>query len=470
MNAELTTALKKYYGYDHFKTGQAEIIDAVLNGQNCLGILPTGTGKTLCYSLPTLMRGGLTLVVSPLIALMEDQAQRLNQRKKNCAVVLNSAVERKTQQEILQVLPTYNFLILSPEMLQSTRVVQALKKTRLQLAVVDEAHCLSQWGFDFRPEYLQILPTLKRLAVPKILALTATCTEQVTTDIENYLFERQPFTLVRLPVNRANIGLLVEELPDEATRFAHLEKLLSTTAGPGIIYCNTRKKTEELSADLNARGYQSSFYHGGLTSFERTVLQNQFKANQLQLMIATNAFGMGIDKDNLRFVIHYEMPGALESYVQEIGRAGRDGTESFALLYYVAGDERIHWHFAKMRAQAIDALKNKVPAVRTENKAVTEFWQKKVATQRHPEAVIDLLTQKETVRQSQQQTMLDYIHTTTCLRDFIASYFADPKPTHPNKCCQNDGLTLDLYAQPQTVPVPAVIEMTWQERLNLLFS
>lgn len=466
---DVTQALTQYYGYATFKPGQKEIIETILAGENCVGILPTGSGKTLCYSLPTFLRGALTLVISPLIALMDDQAARLNAIEKNSALVLNSLANRDIQDQLLERLRSLSFLILSPEMLQNPRVLGALKNVRIQLVVIDEAHCLSQWGFDFRPEYLQILPTIKALRIPQILALTATCTPQVAKDIAAYLFTKKSYQKIQYPVNRANIGLLVEHCASEEERFNQLLDVLQKVDGAGIIYCNTRKKTAELSAQLNEAGISACFYHGGLTGFERNLLQQQFKNNRLQIMVATNAFGMGIDKENLRFVIHYELPGSLENYVQEIGRCGRDGLPGFALLFYVPGDEHIHYHFAKKRQETLSNLQNGSEQGEEQVTSKAEqFWTKRAALDK--DKVVNLLTKKEDVHTLQRNAMLNYLTCEGCLREYIANYFADPKPAHPEKCCLNDGLTVQDYFSDKTISFSPEQKMTWQERLNLLFS
>lgn len=465
---DLTTALKEYFGYTTFKPGQEEVLQEIMAGNNCLGILPTGTGKTLCYSLPGLLRPGLTLIVSPLIALMEEQSQRLNQLQKNSAAYLNSSLNKEQQDYLLQRLGRLKFLLLSPEMLQSPRLMAQLTKISLQMAVLDEAHCLSQWGFDFRPEYLQVLPQLQRLQVPQILALTATCTPQVAEDIARYLFKDVSYELVRLPVDRPNIGLIVKTLPDEDARQAFIATTLPRLKAPGIIYCNTRRKTEELTATLLQLGLKASYYHGGLKPQERQVLQRQFRMGTLDWMVATNAFGMGINKNNLRAVLHYELPQSLEHYVQEIGRCGRDGAQGVAILLYVPQDERVQQHFARQRQEWVEHLAQE--RVLPEHN-VADFWQKQISQQpTAKDKILTLLKERNHLQLQQQQAMLAYIHEEGCLRQKIAAYFHDPAPQENSQCCSFHQLAVTAYFNEEQVTAPPTMPpTTWQEHFHQLF-
>lgn len=446
----LEEALKKYFGFDHFRLGQEEIVQNILANKNVLGILPTGSGKTLCYALPSFLRPGLTVILSPLISLMEDQVRRLNQLKKASAVSLSSHKTPEEKTAILSHLTSFSFLLLSPEMLQNKEVQFYLKKVKIALLVIDEAHCISQWGFDFRPEYLLIEKVLPQLGFPQILALTATASKKVKRDIQHFLL-KENLMLVEYPVNREKIGYLVKILPDEKSRQEDLLQVLNQRFTSGIIYCNTRKKCEELGRFLKEQGFKASSYHGGMTPMERQQLQMQFISGKLQIIVATNAFGMGIDKPDIRFVIHYELPSSLEDYVQETGRCSRDGKEGFALLYYVEQDERIHRYFAQKREENLSD--------------VAQFLQAK-----QQETSYELLEKKNREKYFQEEKLMAYIFSNHCLREDIATYFSNPRPNIPEKCCSYHHLTVEDYDKGTPLTLDELKEETWEERLDSLFK
>lgn len=452
---ELTEALQKFYGFSTFRQGQQEIITQLLAQKNVLGVLPTGSGKTLCYSFPSFLRPGLTVILSPLISLMEDQVQRLNRLKKSSATSLHSHQTPEERRAVLKNLKRFSFLLLSPEMLQNPQVQEALQRVFLALVVIDEAHCVSQWGFDFRPEYLQIAPTLEKLGAPQVLALTATAPREVLADIKKFLFLKESPVTFTYPVDRPNIGYLVKMCQDEKERLADLLNFLKKQTVSGIIYCNTRKKCQELTAMLKENHLSASYYHGGLTPLERKKLQAQFQAGDISLMVATNAFGMGIDKSDIRFVIHYQLPASLEDYVQETGRCGRDGLPSVALLYYVTNDERIHGYFAKERWANLPQIAEQLQSLEEKQGQTLNFLQ-----------------EKSQLKNQQQKELLAYIFSNQCLRQQIAAYFHDPTPNIPEKCCSYHGLQEETYEEifTQIKPVvPKKIKRTWEEKLEQLF-
>lgn len=452
----LQETLYKLYGFSTFRPGQEEIITQLLAGENVVGVLPTGSGKTLCYSLPSFLRPGLTVILSPLISLMEDQVQRLNRLKKSSAVSLTSHQTSKEKQAILNHLARFSFLLLSPEMLQNPTVQKALMKVPLALVVIDEAHCVSQWGFDFRPEYLQITPILTKLGAPQILALTATAPKEVLVDIKKFLFPTTPPIVFTQPVDRPNIGYLVKTCQDDQERLMDLLQFLKKQTVSGIIYCNTRKKCQELTALLKKNQLKASYYHGGLTPLERKKLQLQFQTGEISLMVATNAFGMGIDKSDIRFVIHYQLPASLEDYVQETGRCSRDGLPGFALLYYVAKDERIHGYFAKERWENLPQVAQQLQGLTT-----------------NPHETLTFLQEKSKEKIKRQKQLLAYIFSKECLRKQIANYFHDPIPAIPEKCCSYHGLKEEEYEKAFSKMAPLVCpkeKLTWEGKLNRLFQ
>ena len=330
-------ALKTYYGYDVFRGGQEAVIDALLSGRDALAIMPTGAGKSVCYQIPALLLSGITLVVSPLVSLMRDQVTQLVQMGIPAAF-LNSSL---TFRQYLLALDRaragrYKIIYVAPERLETEGFQAFVREADISLVAVDEAHCISQWGQDFRPSYLKITEFVEQLpARPVIGAFTATATKEVRDDIEALLSLRDPVRLVT-GFDRKNLKFTVQQPKD---KFAAVESFLAEhEADCGIIYCLTRKNVEEVCEKLEQKGYSVTRYHAGLSDLERKENQEDFIYDRKQIMVATNAFGMGIDKSNVRYVIHYNMPKNMESYYQEAGRAGRDGLPAECILLYAGQD------------------------------------------------------------------------------------------------------------------------------------
>ena len=326
--------LKEYWGYEAFRPKQEEIVNSALDGRDVLAILPTGGGKSVCFQVPALMREGIAIVVTPLIALMKDQVQNLNDRGIK-ALCVNAGMGRREVDVTLNnaAYGDFKFLYVSPERL-GTRLFQSyLQEMNVSFIVVDEAHCISQWGYDFRPDYLQI-GKLRQLVDAPVIALTATATPKVADDIMERLgFEEK--NLIKSGFERPNLSYIVRKCEDK------LGKLLSVcegVPGTGIVYVRSRKKTEELAAFLTSSGISASFYHAGLGTDSRTDRQEKWKSGKIRIMVCTNAFGMGIDKPDVRFVVHFDVPDSPEAYFQEAGRGGRDGKHSYAALLWNSTD------------------------------------------------------------------------------------------------------------------------------------
>ena len=454
----LEQALKHYFGHSHFRTGQKEVIQSALNHQDTLAIMPTGNGKSLCYQLPGYLLEGLVVIVSPLLSLMEDQVYSLQKNGERRAIAFNSLLSFAERKFVLSHLQQYKFLFISPEMLVQKTILQALANSRIALLVVDEAHCVSQWGIDFRPEYLQLAAVKQQLKAPTTLALTATATEQVARDIQQNLLGKT-HQVFRYGMDRKNIGLIVDKSGEEKDTL--LMHYLQQLSGAGIIYCATRNKVEELYQKLRGK-YSVGYYHGGLASDQRKVLQQQFSRNELQLLIATNAFGMGINKQDIRFVIHYDLPDSLENYSQEIGRAGRDGKQSYAILLYRPGDETIHYFFQKELSAEREQLEMTPQSLMLS--PLQEKWQAKI-NEHGANKWFAILKQNEWEKKQQLKTMLEYIHCTSCRRCFLLAHFDEEKQPL-DQCCDIDGIEIRLD-QKEFKPQR---KNSWQERLLKIFK
>jgi ATP-dependent DNA helicase RecQ len=323
--------LKQYWGYENFRPQQQQIIEAVLQGNNVLAILPTGGGKSICFQVPALIKPGLCLVISPLIALMKDQVENLR-RKNITAFSLHAGMPRKEVIQTLALAANSNckFLYVSPERLQSNLFKEYLPALNIQLVAVDEAHCISQWGYDFRPPYLQIAAITTALPHAPVLALTASATPLVQKDICTQL-QFTSTAIFKSSFERSNLSYSVFNTDVAITK---LVNILNNVPGSGIVYCKSRRRTKEIALQLKSYGISADFYHAGLTSNERIAKQEAWIKNKTRIMVCTNAFGMGIDKPDVKTVVHFDVPDCLENYYQEAGRAGRDGSKAFAVALY----------------------------------------------------------------------------------------------------------------------------------------
>lgn len=335
-------ALKAYFGYDNFRPLQEEIIQSVLDGRDTLALMPTGGGKSLCFQVPTMVMGGLCLVITPLIALMKDQVENLRHHDIRAAAIYTGMTyeQQKVALDNCQWGP-YHFLYVSPERLESAEFRERLTRLPICLIAVDEAHCISQWGYDFRPDYLEI-GRIREIVDAPVIAVTATATPEVAEDIMERLGFKEK-NLIKSGFERPNLSYIVRSTSD---KLGQILSIAAAVKGTGIVYVRNRRKCEELAAFLVAQGQSASFYHAGLGQRERAARQEKWKRDITRIMVCTNAFGMGIDKPEVRFVIHYDVPDCLEAYFQEAGRAGRDGKRSFAVLLWdnmdVAKLKRLH--------------------------------------------------------------------------------------------------------------------------------
>ena len=333
--------LKKYFGYESFREGQQELITNILERHDVLGIMPTGAGKSICYQVPAVMLEGITLVISPLISLMKDQVGTLNEAGIRAAY-LNSSLSYAQYRKALSLARgyTYKIIYVAPERLMSDEFLSFAKEMKISMVCVDEAHCVSQWGQDFRPHYLHIREFLKEMPQrPIVSAFTATATTQVKEDILQLLDMKDPYTITT-GFDRKHLYFAVEKPKDKYPALLHYVK--QHTEDAGIVYCLSRKTVEEVCDRLCADGFAATRYHAGLSDAERMNNQDDFIYDRKTIMVATNAFGMGIDKSNVRFVVHFNMPKNMESYYQEAGRAGRDGEQADCILLYSGKDVRLN--------------------------------------------------------------------------------------------------------------------------------
>ena len=402
--ADKTDVLRRVYGYDSFREGQSEVIDAILAGRDTLAILPTGAGKSVCYQIPAQMLSGVALVISPLISLMKDQVEALTQAGVPAAYLNSSLTERQFDAALRKLAQgEYRIVYVAPERLMTQRFLNVVGKLEISMVAVDEAHCISQWGQDFRPSYLEIPDFIEKLNTrPRVCAFTATATERVRQDVVRLLRMRDPFVRVT-GFDRKNLYFSVSYPKNKDTK---LQELVEAYKGfSGIVYCATRKGVEAVCEKLQHAGYPATRYHAGLSEVERQRNQEDFIYDRAPVMVATNAFGMGIDKSNVRFVIHYNMPKDLESYYQEAGRAGRDGERADCHLLFEPKDVVLQSFF-------IDKMGE--------------------------EAELDpaaLMKVQEAAR-FRLNAMADYCRTTQCLRRTVLRYFGE---AHDGKCgyCAN---------------------------------
>ena len=410
-NSSKKQILKEIFGYDSFRKGQEEIVDQILNGRDVLAIMPTGAGKSLCYQVPALLMSGITIVVSPLISLMIDQVKALNEAGVHAAYINSALTERQITKALeLAAAGRYKMIYVAPERLLTPRFLDFACHTELSMVTIDEAHCISQWGQDFRPSYVKITEFISQLPRrPVVSAFTATATQKVREDILEVLDLESPYINVS-GFDREN--LYFEVRPARGKKEAIKEYLTQHREDSGIIYCATRKNVDELYLELQNAGFSVGRYHAGMGTEARNESQEDFIYDRTEIMIATNAFGMGIDKSNVRFVLHYNMPQSMENYYQEAGRAGRDGERAECILLYSPQDVRINQFLLEEKDLREDMDREEAEAVRE--------------------------------RDAQRLRMMTFYSTTKdCLRGFILKYFGEKGPRR----CENCSNCLHEYVE-----------------------
>ncbi|GBF11584.1 ATP-dependent DNA helicase RecQ [Tepidibacillus sp. HK-1] len=504
----LTKYLSRYFGYDSFRDGQEEIIQHLLKGEHVLGVLPTGGGKSICYQLPALLFPGITIVVSPLISLMEDQVIQLKNMGLFIATYINSQL---SYEEIVYRLKGLEqgktkILYVSPEKLQQEAFFNRLKKMNISLFVVDEAHCISQWGHDFRTDYLRLRDYIVQLNEPTVLALTATATPIVQEDIIEQLGLQQMYKIVT-SLDRKNIAYEVIQVDTIEEKKVVLFNLLEHLQGPGIIYVNTRLTSEWLSDELKRNGFNRiEAYHAGLPNEDRLIIQQQFMREDLNVIIATKAFGMGINKKNVRFVIHYDIPANIESYLQETGRVGRDGKQGYAALIYQKGDEETSIHLIDNEypdKEKIQLVCQQINQQKKENNFRIEDFKQGTISEQQLELIFfylekmghiswlktksgykvqrneDILSnrcikeleqifeQRKRKRYGEVNHMIQFVNQKTCRRLSILEYFYEQNLDKPAFCCDICGIKIEkiFEKREKTIQYNA---WSWEQELSKL--
>ena len=356
--SDAITTLRQHFGFDDFREGQREVVGSILEGKDAVVVMPTGSGKSLCYQLPAMILDGVTLVVSPLIALMKDQVDALQARGLP-ATFINSSLSEPEQRARIESLRrrAHKLVYIAPERFRSSRFTSAVQSIPVSLFAVDEAHCISMWGHDFRPDYLRLKHVIRSLGRIQTIALTATATPYVRSDIIQQLGLSQPQTFVS-GFDRPNLSIEVVHTEKEKEKISRIRALAQKTSGSGIVYASTRKAVEQVGRELKTAGLSVSTYHAGMSDGIRIKAQEDFMNGRTQMIVATNAFGMGIDKSDIRFVAHYQIPGSIEAYYQEIGRAGRDGLPSTCVLLFNYADKNTHDFFIEGSYPDISTVKN----------------------------------------------------------------------------------------------------------------
>ncbi len=492
---DLDHFLKTKLGFESFRPGQKEVIQDVLSGRDVFARLPTGSGKTLCYLISGWLKGGLTLIVSPLLSLMEDQVRQMKWFGEKQVAALNSFLSPVEKRRVLNNLSSIRFLFASPEMLQISGMVDALRLNGVSLLVVDEAHCISQWGHDFRPDYLRLSNLKRTLGNPPSLALTATADKRVIEDITRHL-ELSDCAYHLYSVDRPNIAFKVEQITSTVEKYDRLVQLVQSLEGPGLVYFSSREATE-LASDLVRRKtdgqIRTAFYHAGMSGEDRLFIQNQFLNDQLDLVCSTNAFGMGLNKSNIRYVIHFHYPQTMNAYVQEVGRAGRDGGKSVAITLLAPEDHQlpeamIDRDFPKefemerlfketkqsgWTAQALYKAVINSGGSETAARFTSEQYEglDPDSFERSKAILMKEVEKRKREKRSNLGSMRQWLMLTTCRREALLKMYDETLKQKPTTCCDHCGLKLEEYEQKDELMRqkirPEIIE-PWEKRLSEL--
>lgn len=497
--------LEEHFHYSSFRPGQKEIIIDILKDKDVLGILPTGSGKSLCYQLPAQIIHGVTIVISPLISLMIDQVRELKANHFKEVVAINSFMSYAERENVYKNLENYKLIYISPELVQQKRLLNRLKQIKVQLFVIDEAHCISQWGHEFRPDYLKLKTVIRQLNHPTILALSATATDDIQQDIVR-LLDRPDMEKYIYPIDRDNIIHCVEEIQTEENKVTRIIQLLIDYKVPTLIYFSSRRTAEEVATTLKANlpHLSIAFYHGGLEPSDRIAIQQQFLNDQIQVICCTSAFGMGINKENIRLIIHYHFPSQLESYIQEVGRAGRDGKQSVGIVLHskkdaylprflieneIPNEEQLTFTFKLLAHMAKN--KQKIPEDELELLKIFQLTETQWSflhyqlekngiiknnhvyyNKKNWEHSFNIINKHRTNRLLFKNTklteMIHWLGESGCLRKHLYSKFQNKVNMLDKDCCSNCGFSLSDWA-PEQLTTIKLRKNSWEDKLKSIF-
>ncbi|MFX3673970.1 MAG: ATP-dependent DNA helicase RecQ [Paenisporosarcina sp.] len=475
MPIDLHKTLKTKFGYEAFHGGQQEIIEAVLEGKDVIGILPTGMGKSLCYQMPAYLLPHTVIVISPLVSLMQDQVEQLRILGEKRVIALNSFLTPKEKRNLLTHASDYKFIFISPEMLMQEQVRTELQSIPISLIVADEAHCISQWGYDFRPDYLRFGEWLRNWERPPILALTATATDNVISDIEQFLHLKNPSPIIQ-SLDRPNIRYSAVQVESNEEKFWNILNQIQTYEGPGIIYTQSRKKADEYSMKLNDAGIRVAPYHAGMEQMDRTFVQQQFLQGEIDWVCATNAFGMGVHKSDIRQIIHDHIPSSVANYAQEIGRAGRDGENAVATLMFSERDDQMTVFVATNDFPDITQVhlftNHNNPKQLVDEGMLSEtsyrilsYWLERSSI----DETIQTLAKLKQEKLNQIQLMKELISNNSCKRKQLVEFFGQQLISTPMNCCSNCGLNEEEVLKRPSLLQVSDKELNWKNRLSLIF-
>ncbi|WP_068671982.1 ATP-dependent DNA helicase RecQ [Oceanobacillus sp. Castelsardo] len=504
MELDLEHELLKHFHFSTFRPGQKEIIQDVLNGKDVLGILPTGSGKSICYQLPAIIMDGLTIVVSPLISLMMDQVKEMKANHFKKVIAINSFMNFEERREIYRKIHTYKLLFISPELLNQTFIIKLFQGVKVSLFVIDEAHCISQWGHEFRPDYLKLSSIIEKLGTPPTLALSATATPEVQTDIITSL--NKPKMVKHIyPMDKPNIAFCVERVENDQEKSEILIPLLKKYKIPTLIYFSSRLAAENFTRYLseNLQDRRVGFYHAGMEPMDRVMIQQQFMNNQLDIVCCTSAFGMGINKSNIRLIIHYHIPLQLESFIQEVGRAGRDGKSSVSLLLFSKSDmllpnnliknelpdenilSNVFRYLRDLSLQDMDLPNDDVQIQNLLNLNETQWRFLRYQLEKHNlingikimdyseiwkdiyQSIFHVVKSRVKLKIGKLTEINKWIHEDKCLRDTLYQSF---QPVHNGaefQCCSNCGFTWSEWS-PEQQEIESSSELNWENKLKKL--
>jgi ATP-dependent DNA helicase RecQ len=500
---QLEKILYERFGYSTFRKGQKEIIEDVISGNNVVAMLPTGAGKSMCYLIPGYMNDGAVIIVSPLLSLMEDQVQQLQMAGEKRVVAINSFLSYEDKRSTIDSLHKYKFIFVSPEMLQNAYFLKKLSHITLSLFVVDEAHCISQWGHEFRTDYLKLSAVLDQLKNPPCLALTATATKKVLNDIVSFLELKQVCYHLH-SIDRPTISINIEKTGSIDDKKRKLLQWVERLKGPGMIYFSSRWWAEHICSFLKGVGINNvAFYHGGMESEQRLLIQQQFLSDQLQIICCTNAFGMGVNKPNVRYVIHFHHPSTMEAYLQEIGRAGRDGKNSIAILLHSPTDRELPEALIQQEFPSKDELEHLLTLLYEgfqPHQLINEEWLLSHTTIRDTtwrfikyqleiqgwirqdrlikhlqideivKKMILLIEERLAYKHGKLEEMNKWIVTSTCRRESYLSIFGEIIEHPTRQCCDICHVDYGMYDKIEEIMNEQFLKDWQQELQSILFK